>query len=228
MSRPSRLVAALSLALALFVAQPSVSHARPLPHVSPVLASSPDDYSFQLVADDGSPGRWDPCVVISWRMYKPGAPPGALALLKKDFKKLAQATGMTFEYRGYAPRSAVKSGGNGIVVAFMPRSSMLTVDGVPDASGATAVSGFQTSGNRVVFTGAAVTLLRGRFSPKRPVSVWEPVILHELAHAVGLDHVESTSQVMHSYEGSFRSYQPGDLAGLKLLGREAGCNPVVQ
>ena len=186
-----------------------------------------DTYAFQYVSASGEPGRWDPCTPISWRLYKPGAPKGVLALLKRDFKKVSAASGLTFVYKGYAPRSAVRAEQPGITIAFMPRSSMLAVDGVPNASGSASLSGIETPSGRVVLTGATVTFLRSRFSPRKKVSVWEPLILHELAHAVGLDHVDDASQVMYPYERSFREYQPGDLAGLKRLGIEAGCNPIV-
>jgi hypothetical protein len=185
-----------------------------------------DIFTFQTVTKSGAPGRWDPCVPISWRLYKPGAPKGAVALLKKSFNKVSAITGLVFEYRGYAPRSAVRGGTAGITIGFMPRSSMLEVEGVPDASGSASLSGFEMADGRIVYTSATVTLLRSRFSPRAKVSVWEPLILHELGHAVGLDHVDDRSQVMYPYEQSFRSYQYGDEAGLKLLGAAAGCNPI--
>ena len=235
MRRPVFLSFACVVLLLGTLSQPVVVSAAPSVRLGPVStyvgAVRPtltvlDSYDFQFVSKSGEPGRWDPCVPIQWRLYKPGAPKGVLALLKKDFNKVSAITGLVFEYKGYAPRSAVKAEQPGITIAFMPRSSMLVVDGVPNASGSTSLSGVETASGRVVYTGATVTFLRSRFSPRRKVSVWEPLILHELAHAVGLGHVEDATQTMYPYERSYREFQPGDIAGLKRLGAAEGCNPI--
>lgn len=45
------------------------------------------------------------------------------------------------------------------------------------------------------------------------------VILHELGHLVGLQHVADRDQVMFSESGARTSYGTGDLQGLAALGR---------
>ncbi len=53
-------------------------------------------------------------------------------------------------------------------------------------------------------------------------------LLHELAHAVGLDHVEDPAQIMHPVEaGQPAEYAPGDLAGLRRVGAAAGPLPLL-
>jgi predicted Zn-dependent protease len=46
------------------------------------------------------------------------------------------------------------------------------------------------------------------------------VILHELGHLVGLDHVDDPSQLMY-HQSSVTTLQGGDRAGLAELGRGA-------
>lgn len=48
---------------------------------------------------------------------------------------------------------------------------------------------------------------------------------HELGHLVGLSHVEVPGQLMsEDYDARlFQQYQPGDLEGLRRLGRGGGC-----
>ena len=50
--------------------------------------------------------------------------------------------------------------------------------------------------------------------------------MHELGHAVGLDHARGTTQVM--YPGApptmLANWGAGDLAGLRLVGKAARCD----
>ena len=52
-----------------------------------------------------------------------------------------------------------------------------------------------------------------------------PVLLHELAHAVGLDHVNDTTQLMNAFASASgpTTYGAGDLTGLWQVGAAAGC-----
>jgi len=50
-----------------------------------------------------------------------------------------------------------------------------------------------------------------------------PVVLHELAHVLGLGHAESDGNLMEPSGGGVTAFGPGDLAGLEHLGRDAGC-----
>ncbi len=52
-----------------------------------------------------------------------------------------------------------------------------------------------------------------------------PVLMHELAHAVGLDHVPDPTQLMNATASSTgpTTYGAGDLTGLWQVGAAAGC-----
>ena len=56
---------------------------------------------------------------------------------------------------------------------------------------------------------------------------WGRIILHELAHVIGLGHVESRTSIMNEaltqQTISSANWGVGDLIGLRHLGREAGC-----
>ena len=56
-------------------------------------------------------------------------------------------------------------------------------------------------------------------------TTWVPIVLHEMGHVLGLDHVTDNNQVM--YSGEYGSDQPtyglGDLAGLYAVGAAQGC-----
>ncbi|MHA7292483.1 matrixin family metalloprotease [Arthrobacter sp. HLT1-21] len=44
------------------------------------------------------------------------------------------------------------------------------------------------------------------------------IIVHELAHVVGLDHVDDPTQLMHEGTNGLTTLSDGDRAGLALLG----------
>lgn len=56
---------------------------------------------------------------------------------------------------------------------------------------------------------------------------WGRIILHELAHVIGLGHVESRTSIMNEaltqQTLSSAEWGAGDLIGLRQLGRESGC-----
>ena len=53
---------------------------------------------------------------------------------------------------------------------------------------------------------------------------WGEVIVHELGHIMGLDHVGSSKQVMYySTTGFTANLGAGDLTGLRQLGDTRGC-----
>jgi hypothetical protein len=55
-------------------------------------------------------------------------------------------------------------------------------------------------------------------SPRTPANLLHETLIHELGHAVGLDHAAGTDQVMSPVLTGANDYQAGDLAGLRLLG----------
>jgi hypothetical protein len=55
---------------------------------------------------------------------------------------------------------------------------------------------------------------------------WGRVFIHELGHIVGLGHVARSDQIMFSelaVQQGRAEFHAGDLAGLRLVGRDAGC-----
>jgi hypothetical protein len=79
-----------------------------------------------------------------------------------------------------------------------------------------------TKGFVVIDTPDALRLLKPGFGPGLRRG---NLLLHELAHAVGLGHVNNAKLAMNPSMSarSPNGYTPGDNAGLAKVGRKAGC-----
>jgi hypothetical protein len=67
-----------------------------------------------------------------------------------------------------------------------------------------------------------VTGLLANFTPGGSVGA---LLLHELGHAVGLQHASDLHQIMYPVIGPWSAgdYQSGDISGLHHVGWSAGC-----
>jgi hypothetical protein len=52
-----------------------------------------------------------------------------------------------------------------------------------------------------------------------PMFTRQGVVLHELAHVLGLDHVDTHGEVMQPYATGMSGLGPGDRAGLAFMGQ---------
>jgi hypothetical protein len=80
-----------------------------------------------------------------------------------------------------------------------------------------------SDGRPVFVTGIAIFDATNSLSSGRG-GQWRQVMLHELGHVLGLDHVDDPNSVM--YTGPVAQpgeYGPGDRAGLWELGLGSGC-----
>jgi len=197
---------------------------------------------MQVTLDSGRnvDARWNPCQsVITYRVNLSGLPrskrAAMLRTVRASFKRLHAATGMTYRYRGttgFVPRQQnLAEQPAEIVVAVVPRrrtdlpltARSLGYGGVlwstwygPAGEGAAIMRGY------VVLEASAMRTLRGGWGGGTRRT---NVILHELAHASGLDHVNSPRQQMYPTltASAPNGYSRGDLAGLAAVGERAGC-----
>ena len=245
---PSRrpLVLALVLALLVVVAAGAVAARRvQAAAVGQVLAvgtvaPASAGWGPTYVDEQGRPARWDPCRPISYVVQAGWIPDAGRADLAEALRRLSEASGLQFLDEGdtdelpSTQRDAYQLERYGdrwapLLIGWVPAGSTdLGLGGgtqgvslavaVPGRDGASIVSG------QVVLD--ATNRLASGFGPGTTDG---EVLLHELAHAVGLGHVGDPTQVMYPQTTSSESvFGAGDRAGLAAVGAPAGCRPAPQ
>ncbi|WP_139230045.1 matrixin family metalloprotease [Nocardioides terrae] len=172
------------------------------------------------------PARFDPCTAVPYRINFSGAPGNARSLVAAALHKARAATGLTFVYAGsYAgiPFSRQGDGGlpaSGIGFAWTtPRE----VRGL--AGSAIGLGGGWTSGRRRTSSGVVIDRTFHYRRGWTGANSIGGLVLHELGHALGLEHVSDPQQQMYPLDigAPHGDYNRGDLAALRRIGLDAGC-----
>jgi len=193
-----------------------------------------DEYRF-LAMIAGEPLRWNPCEPIHYVVNLGPAPAGSLRDVQDAVVHIAGITGITFSFDGLTDevpstdRELLQPERYGdrwapVLIAWVdPRRSPFNFE--PGGHDAAAIaSPAPAPGSRVLVSGVVVL---NAIDPNPPGFTLPgdqgPVLLHELAHIVGLGHVKVQGELMEPYGGGVTDYGPGDLEGLRRLGVESGC-----
>jgi hypothetical protein len=198
----------------------------------------PTAYAFMDTNARGEPVTWDPCLTIQLVVNNASAPEGSDALLAEAVERVNAASGLHLNIAGpttQAPRP-VKSArdlANGLPGSA--RAPVLvawtTPDVVPGLKGSVVGLGgpvrrLANSLDRERYVGGSVSLDGPQLAQilRRPNGHAQAraVVMHELAHVVGLTHVANPTQVMAAESGTATEFGKGDLAGLAKLG-SGGC-----
>jgi hypothetical protein len=190
--------------------------------------------SYRLLPD--SHARWDPCRPVPYYVNTAGMPRGAMATVRAALARVQAATGLTFSYAGRSRAVPFSSGSKaqgmpsyGFTIAWSTPSRVRQLGGSTLAISGSATQVAQlgpasfaqqyVSGGLVIDRNERLRLGMGR---GRTLGF---VLMHELGHVVGLNHVKDRSQVMAAYltSRSVAQYGAGDLAGFAAVGMGGGC-----
>jgi hypothetical protein len=188
-------------------------------------------FSRTQAFDDTVPVAYSPCRQIPVVLNPQGAPEEAEGLVEEAVARVADLTGLDLVVAGETderPSDGVRSESQPVLIAWS------TPEEEPDLSGDVAGLGGSTS----VRQGGAVAGLEQYVSgqiildgpqlqevmDRRGRDQVRAIILHELGHVVGLDHVEDPFQLMHAENLRTTDFAAGDRRGLRLLG-QGPCRP---
>lgn len=214
------------------VPEPTPADGRLLPAV-PVTTQGA--YAFLHTAADGSPIGYDPCRPVRYVVRPDGMPEGGQALLEEAAAVVGSAAGVVLEYAGTTDEAPAvertliqpERYGDGwapVLVAWADEAAMPELGGdVVGVGGSAAVPGAHGQGQwlaagRVVLD---VADLGGMLERPGGREQARALIVHELAHVLGLDHVDDPTELMYPVNANRTDLGPGDHAGLALVGQVA-------
>lgn len=201
--------------------------------VPPQVSSSGAHVFSNVQAGTFDPVAYDPCRPIGVVVNNRTVPPGAESLVSEALLTVTEATGLRFEIEGVvdevpvAGRAAFQPDRYGdrwapVLIAWSDDQEVADLAGDVAGIGGSSWIEARVGGPSVYVSG--IVALDGpdlREILERPDGRAQVmgVILHELGHLVGLDHVDDPSELMHPV-GQFGvdTFQDGDRAGLARLG----------
>lgn len=187
--------------------------------------------------------RWNPCSTISYRLNVTAVPSARRAAvtgqLRSAVSRVATASGLRFSYRGSTAqvpqsRAPSKPAADLVIAVSRPSKTDLDIGGAVVGMGGTRwATWWRGSGSTATYTTAVrngfVVMDYPSWSRMRSGfgagATQGNALLHELGHAVGLQHASSNRQIMYPMlqAGTPKGFASGDRAGLARVGRKAGC-----
>lgn len=212
---------------------PRPADAASTPLASPAVAPAGEGgYTFMMTQENGDPVRWDPCRPIHVVINDEHAPPGGSAVLQRSLDRISELTGLVFtvdgptQERPSADRASMQPELYGnrwapVLVAWAsPEQTPGLAGDVAGYAGPMALRDgpgqpLRYMSGQVVLDGPQLgRILAGNAGVERT----RAVLLHELAHLVGLEHVEDDTALMYpATSHRVSDFTPGDLRGLAAV-----------
>ena len=188
-------------------------------------------YKFLATNDDGSPVGYSPCRPLHYVVNAALAPPGAGRLVEDSIRTISEATGITFVNDGPTSEASSPTRAPYQKERYGDRWAPLliawtTPEQAPQLKGPVIGTGGSThfsfgDGPKSFVTGSLeldAPQIAEDLDRAEGAAYATAVILHELGHVMGLEHVDDPAQLMYPEIGSPAGLAAGDLNGLYELG----------
>ncbi|WP_144018822.1 hypothetical protein [Demequina sp. NBRC 110056] len=188
-------------------------------------------YAFMFEEDGQGPTRYDPCQPLRWVLNPDGMPEGAEEMVHLAVADVSEHTGLVFRDEGRTDEVASfdrdlfqERYGDDFAPIVVGWS---TAAETPELTGAVTGLGGSSSVNGAYgeqrYLAAGVMILDAPdmtelMETDRGADLATAVIKHELAHVVGLAHVDDPTELMNAENRMLTDWGPGDLAGLAIVG----------
>jgi hypothetical protein len=213
-------------------APPAGVDAASAPLGSPPASTGSHAYSLQPLPDgDEGFAAYDPCRPVHYVVRPDNAPPGTDRLISEAVAAVSVATGLRFVADGatseppteqrktYQPDRYGHRWAPVLITWSGPEEVPQLAGNVAGRGGSSAV---KIPGHPAVLVSGQIALdasdLAGILLRPDGAAQVRAVILHELGHVAGLDHVDDPTQLMNADNRGGTALGAGDLAGLSLLG----------
>jgi hypothetical protein len=215
------------------------------PSPTPTLTPSPGpkvEGAFRFLERvGGAPVRWDPCEPITFALNTAGASSPVRADLREALRRVTRATGIHFRPVGVTRETFLRAYQRMRFRGVIRKAALIMIwvdhgdyrailrllhDPRPSIAFAKTMAGLYA--NRDQYFGGII-VIDGDATARRGFGDFYAhgsVLLHELGHIMGLDHVKDPDQLMYSGRHPnfrVRDFGAGDLEGLRRLGEDAGC-----
>jgi hypothetical protein len=221
------------------------SSPEPSPSAGDEEASRPEDVgAFRFLHETSQgPVRWDPCDTITYRIASRLAPRWVRKDLARALREVTVATGIRFDLEGASTetfdhalnRIRWRGSGPDLLIMWVDSDRYEAIrhrlsSRRPSVAFAITIPGDHAT--RGEYVGAVLVMSESTFATGYSRGFryrWShgAVLLHELGHVMGLDHVlKDDEQLMYSGDSpgwDVTTFGTGDLEGLRRLGAEQGC-----
>lgn len=223
----SVVVTVVALAAYLAVAPGVGARVRALVGLEGIARADAPGTPFAFLQEDrvtGRPVAWDRCRPVEYVVNPSGAPSDWPILLEEAVSRMERASGLTLTFLGetsdrdFADRDATGFSPDPVLVGWADEDEVPDLAGdVAGLGGAVAIGdhrGWRYRTGSMVLDRELFDELEADGQDGAAVAI----ILHELGHVVGLDHVDDPGELMHVGGVTPRPrFGPGDLAGLDAL-----------
>lgn len=188
-----------------------------------------------ITAPGASGQRWTPCQapggLLTYRVNPNRAPRGYLTEVRKAFAQVTAATGFRFRYAGPTSLVPLAKGTRAITrdaditIAYATARQVPVLRGGVIGVAPVKAQSTNTSWWRII-EAAVVLDSQARLAPGFAAGkiTRGSVLIHEIGHTMGLDHVDDRRQIMYpAITRNAARFARGDLRGLEKVGVARGC-----